>query len=403
MRCCALLLLALTGCTLDPQSVIDKAALRVQVEGIPFGSQLLVLTARDSKANQLVKRAPIQGQRTVELVFEKDALAPGAVDLGAVATDAAGKQLACGSAHADATGMSVTLTLTLANDKANCGGCGVACDDPPNSTRGCDLTSLSCGAVVCQSGWFDVDKNPVNGCETNCAAPSAEDSTVTCKDGVDNDCDGKKDCADPGCSGLVRSCSFGTCTGSQTWDCATDLWSACTANQGLENDVATCSDGIDNDCDGKKDCADPSCTGFTRSCTVQTCSGTQSWTCSTASWSACAIDPLLEATIAACSDGLDNDCDGKKDCQDPDCLNIKQGCGVDICAAGVKTWLCNVNLFSLCVPYVSVPENSDLVCGDGLDNDCDSKTDCQDPDCAGKRCAAGKVCCASGNCSATCP
>ena len=165
------LCLVACACLLDPQSVIDKAALRVNVEGIPFGSTLVVLTARDSSAQQLVKRAPIRGQAIVELVFERDVLSPGSVDIGGVATDANGKQLACGAARAEATGMSVTLTLIAANDKANCGACGRACEDPPNATRDCLVSSATCGSVVCQAGWFDVDLDPLKGCETTCVAP----------------------------------------------------------------------------------------------------------------------------------------------------------------------------------------------------------------------------------------
>jgi hypothetical protein len=418
--------------------VIDKAALRVQLDGIPSGGTNVVLTARDMSAEQLVKRSPLHGERQLELIFEQSVLAPGAVDLGGVVTDAAGRPLACGAAHAASTGISVVLKLVTTDDNANCGACGRTCDPVPHSSHDCDKTARECGSIVCESGWFDVNGDPSDGCETTCAAPMPENTTVTCKDNADNDCDDKKDCADEGCQGLSRACSVGTCGGMQTWDCTTDTWStcdtgapmtracnfgsctgsetldcatgtwsACTADQGQENDVTTCSDTKDNDCDNKADCNDETCAaGFIRSCMVQTCTGSQSWTCSTNSWSTCAVDPGLEHTIAACSDGLDNDCDGKTDCNDPDCLNIQSSCsgsGLNLCAVGVKAWLCNVHLFGLCIPYVSLPENSDLLCGDGLDNDCDAKIDCADNNCTGKHCGGGKVCCANGTCAATCP
>jgi hypothetical protein len=57
----------------------------------------------------------------------------------------------------------------------------------------------------------------------------------------------------------------------------------------LENTAALCSDTLDNDNDGLKDCADPDCAAF---CTV---------------------------TPEACQDGIDNDLDGKIDCADTDC------------------------------------------------------------------------------------
>jgi len=100
---------------------------------------------------------------------------------------------------------------------------------------------------------------------------------------------------------------------------------------------------------------------------------------------------------------VDNDYDAKTDCQDPGCLSIAQACGVDICVAGVKTWLCNVRLFSVCAAYVPVPENTGLLCGDGLDNDCDGTIDCADPGCLGLGCGGGRGCCSNGSCAAACP
>ena len=403
MRRLAPLLLAFAACTLDPNTVIEHAALRVQIVGVPTNGATVILTARDADGKQLVKRTPINGLTSVEVIFEQGTLVAGSVDLGGVVLSQTGAQLACGAARGDGGGMTVMLTLVLANDSANCGACGKTCDPAPNATRECQQSPVACGPIVCTNGWFDVNNDPVDGCETTCAAPTTEDATASCKDGLDNDCDGKKDCVDEGCSGFVRSCSFMACTGQQSWDCTTDTWSTCVADQGLENTVAACSDGMDNDCDGKKDCADETCAGFTQSCTFQTCPGQQSWTCPSNTWSTCAVDQARETTAAACSDGVDNDCDTKIDCQDSDCLSIRQGCSGNLCTGGIKTWLCSAQLFSVCVPYTSVPENTGLLCGDSLDNDCDSKTDCADPECGGKACALGKTCCPNGTCAATCP
>ena len=62
-----------------------------------------------------------------------------------------------------------------------------------------------------------------------------------------------------------------------------------------------------------------------------------------------------ENTEAACSDGLDNDCDGDFDCFDADCG------GTDACAC--------------------VPDPNGEICDNGMDDDCDGLTDCDDPDC----------------------
>src|SRR5262249_37012914 len=106
-----------------------------------------------------------------------------------------------------------------------------------------------------------------------------------------------------------------------------------------------------------QDCIDPDCQGLTRACQYQTCSGSQTWDCSTNAWSTCAVDDSLEATIASCKDNIDNDCDGKKDCNDPGCQNIEVPCGADVCAAGLKLWICLLDSFNVCLPYLPVAEN----------------------------------------------
>jgi secreted trypsin-like serine protease len=87
-----------------------------------------------------------------------------------------------------------------------------------------------------------------------------------------------------------------------------------------------CTNSIDDDGDGLRDCADPDCTD----------------------------EPVCQAPTQEywCDDGFDNDEDGLTDCADPDCVN-------SVACAG---------LF-------------ERACADGLDNDEDGLTDCADPDC----------------------
>ena len=90
-----------------------------------------------------------------------------------------------------------------------------------------------------------------------------------------------------------------------------------------------CTNGTDDDGDGKVDCADADCV-------------------------------KKPGCFELCTDGLDNDVDGLTDCADPDCKG-KPGC--------VE------------------------VCDDGKDNDLDGATDCADPECAGgPSCKAGLTC-----------
>lgn len=100
-----------------------------------------------------------------------------------------------------------------------------------------------------------------------CCSPQPED----CSDGLDNDCDGRIDCADPDCT------SSPYCTGMEV-----------------------CNNGVDDDLDGATDCSDPDCR----------------------TKSECGCLPVLED----CTDGQDNDCNGLVDCADPSCLG-QASCG----------------------------------------------------------------------------
>ena len=102
-----------------------------------------------------------------------------------------------------------------------------------------------------------------------------------------------------------------------------------------ENTLEACSDLIDNDLNGKEDCEDPRCEEF------------------------CGPDGLgniKESFLEWCIDGKDNDRDSLIDCEDPDC-----------------------HVFTICLPN---NENTLEGCVDQEDNDGDSLVDCDDPDCS---------------------
>ena len=123
------------------------------------------------------------------------------------------------------------------------------------------------------------------------------------------------------------------------------------------------------------------------------------------------VTPEAEDNDAKCSDGIDNDHDGHTDCEDYDCSKsdtvtvCKVTCGGIECATG------EVCIGDVC--STPVPErDDDTLCSDGIDNDGNGFTDCEDfgcsksalvtvckVTCGGVECAAGQVCDANDACS----
>src|SRR5262249_24925116 len=102
---------------------------------------------------------------------------------------------------------------------------------------------------------FDTDcLNQSCGTGCTCGAAGVKRET-TCNDDRDNDGDGMKDCADSDCVNEVCTPTplFFRCTARRT----------CSSNGGPEflEVNALCRDGIDNDCNGKSACAEMSCNG----------------------------------------------------------------------------------------------------------------------------------------------
>jgi hypothetical protein len=114
----------------------------------------------------------------------------------------------------------------------------------------------------------------------------------------------------------------------------------------------SCSDGIDNDCDGLTDGDDPDC-----QCT-----------------------PVPEV----CDDGIDNDCDGLIDGDDPDCqMTCSSYTSKETCNAAPHCQWQGSPKSGMCVDACSPTEPTEVTCNDGVDNDCDGNADCSDSDCIG--------------------
>jgi len=298
----------------------------------------------------------------------------------------------------------------------------VDCADIEDCLEGTVLSNeRSCvgGAALCQP------KDPAG------TAASAETNESSCSDAADNDCDGTVDCDDSDCDQMDcnstgSKCNAGFCVCSRAGvegvagddcynsidddcdglvdsedpDCVGTVCSAsgwqwyddgsgtiaCGCPPGGQTTETNCNDGFDNDCDNLPDCQDPDCDGA--ACTLVSAPTAVGLSCSAAATSCiCAGDPLGTGIESDCNDGVDNDCDGLTDCDDT------QNCSGATC--GPNGLLCSTGPVSSCeCPGGAV----ELNCGDNVDNDCDGQRDCNDADCNSKACGANGLTCASGSC-----
>ncbi len=174
-----------------------------------------------------------------------------------------------------------------------------------------------------------------------------------CNDGIDNDGNGLTDALDPACKNV-----FGECGPSPAIEDFTSL---------------SCSDGKDNDLNGRIDCGDAACRAGGKigraGCLNGTCGLPAKYATTQTDAAACAAS---ENAASVCGDGIDNDGNGKADCSDASCAGLRHGPTVG----------------SVGAPYVCGAESGPLTCHDGADNDSDGGADCFDAACQdGAQCA----------------
>jgi spore coat protein A len=227
------------------------------------------------------------------------------------------------------------------NDSANCIVDGIC--DPGEDCQSCpkdcgQVSGALCGNGLCEAG----DGENCVTCSEDCAGKQkGSASKQFCCGFNDGQVGGPIDCGvdvdDDRCIDSASNlfcrlaprvpacCGDALCEGEETVDGVCDVdcapgGGACTPTEPTE---VSCFDGLDNDCNNDIDCEDASCdgaTGPTTSCGVGICADTGDLICTGGSQvDTCVPGTPTETPEVSCNDGLDNDCDGLIDADDPDC------------------------------------------------------------------------------------
>ena len=212
-------------------------------------------------------------------------------------------------------------------DPQNCGGCGNVCN-LPNAFEGC--SGGTCTVIACAPNFFNNDNDPSNGCEFNCGHPFLGNEVCN---GMDDDCDGLVDGADPDLVAPVGLCDADgacatqtvlSCDGGSGWRCHYNNPNVQTADPDhtqilpetrCDSDIVAGSQA-DNDCDGR---VDESQANLTQACDngqFGDCRNTGTFVCDTANRTGpatCNITSTGPGMSPETCDGRDNNCNNQVD------------------------------------------------------------------------------------------
>ena len=207
------------------------------------------------------------------------------------------------------------------------------------------------------------------GPDANVNTPAISDSGTAADSG--DDAEALTGC-DPATYIADSSCGVGYCrTTNQPSSCFQGVETACLPGAPLASSDTTC-DGVDDDCDGLTDDDVPSSNS---ACGVGACAATGTRTCQAGTLiDSCTPGVPLASSDTTC-DGVDDDCDGLTD---EDVLPSSSACGVGACAA-TGTRSCQAGaLIDSCVPGLPLA-NDTAASGVGIDDDCDGVADEDEP------------------------